>query len=294
MPGEKRSSERKKLGVAISLNFRGNHGVDASSLAAITTDISSSGLSFETKTLYPLGTEIEALITIPGRVKPISSVLQIVRVESDSAMKHFRIGTTYKEIDTKDRVFLSQSLDKINLRALLDTMLRMGATDMHLTVGHPPAVRKNNVLETLEFPPIEDGQVQAMIYPLMNEKRRRLFEKNLEMDFAFSLSANERFRINLHWQKEHMEAAIRNVSSIYKTFEELLLPNIALERLCRERAGLILITGRAGSGKTTTLASMIQYINANYAKVIITIEDPVEFMFANEKDRKSTRLNSSH
>ncbi len=240
-------------------------------------------MSFELKDLLPLGTEIEVLVHVPGRAKPIPCVLGIVRVETDLSMKCFRTGATYKKIDAKDKVFLTSALSKINLRALLDEMLRVGSSDMHLIVGLPPVLRINGELSQLEQSAIEDGQVKAMFFPLINESRRKSFEKNLELDFAFSLNENERFRVNLHWQREHMEAAVRNVSAMFKNFDELRLPAASLELLCRERSGLVLIAGRAGSGKTTTLSSMIEFVNANLSKVIVTIEDPIEFLFANKK-----------
>lgn len=283
MSGEKRSSERKKIGVTLTFTLGAAGKPSHASYSTITTDISDAGMSFELNDQLPLGTEIEALVQAPGRVKPIACILVVVRVESDLSMKCFRTGATYKSIDAKDRAFLASAISKINLRALLDEMIRVGASDMHLIVGLPPVLRKNGELCPLEQLAVEDGQVKAMFFPLINESRRRFFEKKLELDFAFSLSANERFRINLHWQREHMEAAVRNVSAMFKNFEELRLPSASLEAFCRARSGLVLIAGRAGSGKSTTLSSMIEFINTNYSKVIISIEDPIEFLFANKK-----------
>jgi twitching motility protein PilT len=283
MSKEKRASERKQLSISVTFRVIENGKTVAQSYSVLSEDLSGTGLSFTCDTFFPFNTELDASIRMPGRPVSIPCRLRIVRIESTANNKQFRIGTLYAEIDEKDRLFIAASIDKMSLSSLLHDMLKAGASNMHLMVGYAPIFRKNHELIPSPIAPIEDGQIQAMVYPLLSDAKRRAFEKNLELDFAFSPNPNERFRINLHWQKERLEAIIRNISSGLKSFYELGLPVNAMESLCLEKSGLVLIAGKVGSGKTTTLASMIHFINTHFSKVIVTVEDPIEYIFTNQK-----------
>jgi twitching motility protein PilT len=130
---------------------------------------------------------------------------------------------------------------------------------------------------------IETGHIEAMIYPLLTIEQVATFEKEHELDFAFSPNVNTRFRVNLHRQRGYVEAVLRAIPAVSHTFEQLGLPPASLERICSEPAGLFLVAGPTGSGKTTTLSSMIEFINRTEERVIITIEDPIEYTFQSKK-----------
>jgi len=130
---------------------------------------------------------------------------------------------------------------------------------------------------------IEDGQITAMIYPLLNDTQIEIFEKKKELDFAFSPTISSRFRVNLHLQKGFLEATLRSIPNQTKSFAQLGVPAAMMEKFCLEKSGLLLIAGTTGAGKTTTLASMVEYINQTQERVIITIEDPIEYTLKGQK-----------
>ena len=130
---------------------------------------------------------------------------------------------------------------------------------------------------------IESGQVEAMLYPMMTRRQIKYFEEHKEMDFAFSPDLNSRFRVNMHSQKGYVEAVLRNIPTKVRTFEELGILGNALEQFCREKAGLVLIAGTTGAGKTTTMMSMVDYINRNQDRVVVTIEDPIEYTLKSQR-----------
>ncbi|HPA18908.1 MAG TPA: PilT/PilU family type 4a pilus ATPase [Verrucomicrobiae bacterium] len=165
------------------------------------------------------------------------------------------------------------------LRELLSIARQRGASDLHLMADAAPLLRIQGELVALaEGGPIADPS--AILLPALAEQQRQRLFNERELDFAISVTGAGRFRGNAHWQRGHIEVAFRRIEDCIPSLAELGLPPIA-ERLCRLRNGLVLITGPAGSGKSTTAAAMIEHINASRRCVIITIEDPVEFVHAN-------------
>lgn len=280
---EKRTSSRKVFNVPVTVRVLGSGPLSGRAISVSSRDLSATGLSFESEELFPLGAEMEAHAVIPGRKKPVIARMRVMRLESDLDGRRFRIGATFMDLDEAERDFIARAIERVNLNALLSTMIERGASDLHLTVGYPPVMRSNRKLVPMDVEPLEDGEIRAMLYPLLDERKVKLLEKNLDLDYAFSPAPNERFRVNFHFQKGFLEATIRNISSHLKSLSELGVPAVQLERLCQEGSGLILLAGKVGSGKTTTLASMINYINTHFERVIVTVEDPIEFVFTNHK-----------
>src|SRR5690625_1634014 len=144
---------------------------------------------------------------------------------------------------------------------------------------------------------MEHKQVHSLIYEIMNDKQRKDFEEFLETDFSFEVPGVARFRVNAFNQNRGAGAVFRTIPSKVLTMEELSMGNV-FKDICAVPRGLVLVTGPTGSGKSTTLAAMVDYINDNKYEHILTIEDPIEFVHESKKclvkDRKSTRLNSSH
>jgi len=143
-------------------------------------------------------------------------------------------------------------------------------------------VRREGRILTMAGDVIESEQVEAMLFPLMTREQIEYFEKNKEMDFAFSPDINSRFRVNMHSQKGQIEAVLRNIPTEIKTFEELGLPVEILENFCKQKSGLILIAGTTGAGKTTSMISMVDYVNRTQERVVVTIEDPIEYTLKSE------------
>jgi len=171
----------------------------------------------------------------------------------------------------------------VTLEDLLRTMIENGASDLHLCVGGPPAMRIDGTLRAIPgAPSLDMGAMEAVLYPVLDGDQREKLIKTRELDFSVSIPGLSRFRGNILWQRNSLGAVFRAIPVRPITLEELNLPPIIRELASRPR-GLVLVTGPTGSGKSTTLAAMIDYINANYDHHIVTIEDPIEFMHRNKR-----------
>jgi twitching motility protein PilT len=168
------------------------------------------------------------------------------------------------------------------LRELLMQCIKQQASDLHLTEETPPVLRIDGELVILKEEPLSRPVIKDMIYSVLSETQRAQFEETQELDFSLALMGLDRFRVNVHVQRGSVEAAFRRVSLLIPTMEELQLPPIVAD-LARKQNGLVLITGVTGTGKTTTLASMINLINTERSSVIISVEDPIEYIHSNKK-----------
>lgn len=169
-----------------------------------------------------------------------------------------------------------------NLHQLLQSMVEKGASDLHLTTGVPPKVRLNGDLASLDHLPLNASDTKQLIYSVLTDAQKHRFEEENELDFSFGLKGLSRFRGNAYIQRGAVAGAIRTIPYKINTFEELGLPPIVNE-LVKKPRGLVLVTGPTGSGKSTTLASMIDRINSERQGHIVTIEDPIEFLHPHKK-----------
>jgi len=165
----------------------------------------------------------------------------------------------------------------MNLRELLEEMVKMGASDLHLTVGSPPVVRVDGKLQRLDHDHLTGEQTKKLSYSMLNEKQKLKFEQNSELDFSFGIESMSRFRCNVFVQRGNVAVAIRQIPYEIKSFEELGLPKVIAEFANLPR-GLVLVTGPTGSGKSTSLAAIIDKINKERPVHIITVEDPIEYL----------------
>jgi twitching motility protein PilT len=162
------------------------------------------------------------------------------------------------------------------LPALLQAMADQGASDLHVTVGSPPRLRIDGDLVRLTAEPLSPEDTRELCYSVMTEAQRRRFEDELELDFAFAVHGVARIRANVYMQQAHVAGAFRAVPYAIRPLEQLGLSPVVAE-LCDRPHGLVLVTGPTGSGKSTTLASMIDRINTTLRGHIVTVEDPIEF-----------------
>jgi len=165
---------------------------------------------------------------------------------------------------------------QLNLQALLKAMLDKGASDLHITAGSPPRLRIDNELVRLQTEPLTPVDTKQLCYSVMNDAQKLRFEEDLEIDFSFGIRNLARFRANVYMQQSCVAGAFRIVPYQIIPLEELGLPPVIME-LCEKPRGLVLVTGPTGSGKSTTLASMIDRINTRMRGHIVTVEDPIEF-----------------
>jgi twitching motility protein PilT len=164
---------------------------------------------------------------------------------------------------------------------LFDTV-KAGASDLHITVGLPPMIRVHGKVEKLDYPELTPNMTREMIYDILSNDQRQRFESEWELDFAYTLPRTARFRVNVYLQRGSMGAAFRTIPEKIKAFSELGLPK-AIEQIADKPRGLVLITGPTGSGKSTTLASMIDKINSERQEHIMSVEDPIEFLHTHKK-----------
>ncbi len=165
----------------------------------------------------------------------------------------------------------------ISLRELLEQMVKMNASDLHLTVGSPPVVRVDGKLQRLNYDILTSEQTKKLSYSMLNEKQKLKFEQNNELDFSFGIESMSRFRCNMFMQRGNVAVALRQIPYKVKTFDELGLPKVVAE-FAKLPRGLVLVTGPTGSGKSTTLAAIIDKINKERPVHIITVEDPIEYL----------------
>ncbi len=165
----------------------------------------------------------------------------------------------------------------VALSELLKRMLEMGGSDLHITTNTPPQVRVHGHLTPLDMPPLTPAETKQLAYSVMTDAQKHRFEEELELDFSFGLKGLARFRANCFNQRGATGSVFRVIPFEIKSFNELNLPPI-VSKLCEKPRGLILVTGPTGSGKSTTLASMLDKINNERHDHIITIEDPIEFV----------------
>jgi twitching motility protein PilT len=170
----------------------------------------------------------------------------------------------------------------IQIDRLLETTIRRNASDLHLAVGKPPTLRMHGRLRELQTKVLDGEDTVALMKSITPERIQQEYEETGSGDFGFSFGEEARFRVAIFKQKSVCSLVLRRIPSRLLTFQEIGLPKMA-EQICRRPRGLFLVTGPTGSGKTTTLASMINYINENFERHIITMEDPIEYYHVHKK-----------
>ncbi len=170
----------------------------------------------------------------------------------------------------------------MDITSLLKFALDNGASDLHLSGGNPPIVRIDGELQRIKVDMMTGDDIRGMLYSVMTEDNRVIYERDLELDFAVSFGNDARFRVNAFTNRAGSAAVFRSIPSKMPTMDELNVPE-SIRRMADLQKGLVLVTGPTGSGKSTTLASMVNYINDTYQKHILTVEDPVEFFHHSKK-----------
>ncbi len=168
-------------------------------------------------------------------------------------------------------------LTEVHIDELLTAMIEKGSSDLHICVGVPPIVRIDGKLQSLNYAKFDPMVCQRMLYDILSDDQIQRFEEEWELDFSYTLQSMSRFRVNIYKDKGNHAAAFRTIPMKIPTVKELGLPPI-LEDIARRPRGLVLVTGPTGSGKSTSLASMINLINVERSEHIITIEDPIEYL----------------
>ena len=175
--------------------------------------------------------------------------------------------------------------EELEVDKLFRACVKLEGSDLHLKVGQPPYVRIRGSLRPLNRDAIEAEEMVRLLFPMLNERNRRIFEEDGGADFAYTVEVDDtswRFRVNMLQQLGKIGLVARRINNLIPDFEGLNLPPV-MEQLCKYDQGMVLLAGVTGSGKSTTIASMLNWINRNYRKHILTLEDPIEFIFTEDK-----------
>ncbi|MBK6636657.1 MAG: type IV pilus twitching motility protein PilT [Rhodocyclaceae bacterium] len=170
----------------------------------------------------------------------------------------------------------------MDITELLTFMVKNKASDLHLSSGLPPMIRVHGDVRKINLPPMEHKEVHGMVYDIMNDGQRKVYEENLECDFSFAVPGLARFRVNAFVQQRGAAAVLRSIPSKILSLEDLKAPKI-FKDLADQPRGLVLVTGPTGSGKSTTLAAMVNHKNEEEYGHILTVEDPIEFVHESKK-----------
>jgi twitching motility protein PilT len=170
----------------------------------------------------------------------------------------------------------------MDIAQLLAFSVKNGASDLHLSAGLPPMIRVDGDVRRINVDPMDHDMVHGMVYDIMNDKQRKAYEEYFETDFSFEIPGLARFRVNAFNHNRGAGAVFRTIPSKILTLEELKAPKI-FEDISNTPRGIVLVTGPTGSGKSTTLAGMINYVNENHYGHVLTIEDPIEFVHESKK-----------
>lgn len=176
----------------------------------------------------------------------------------------------------------------MDITELLSFAVKHKSSDLHLSADSPPMIRVDGDIRKINIPALSHKQVQELVYDIMNDRQRKEYEQNLEADFSFEVPDLARFRVNVFVQNRGAGAVLRTIPSTVLTLEQLNAPDI-FRTISDNPRGLVLVTGPTGSGKSTTLAAMIDYINESKHHHILTIEDPIEFVHQNKRSLVNQR-----
>lgn len=180
---------------------------------------------------------------------------------------------------------LLKERQELEVDKIFRALVKLEGSDLHLKVGNPPIVRVSGTLKPLNRPPIDNEEMVRLLVPMMDDRNRRIFEEDGGADFAYVVNVDGvswRFRVNMLKQLGKIGLVARRVNNYIPPFQGLFLPD-SIENLCHYDQGMVLLAGVTGSGKSTTIGSMLNYINSIYSKHILTLEDPIEFVFTEDK-----------
>jgi len=280
MNSEKRGSRR------IKTHFDFDFRVPDSNNTAVftnsrTKDISTSGMQFISPFPLAIGSSMEIRLHLSRTAQPLSIIGKVAYI-SQWEMEQYVIGVTFTQLEPEAQEALKKQIQSIDIYPLLEQMVKEQASDLHLTANHPPTLRVDRELKNWGNKSLSPDEAKRLIYSVMTSQQISSFEKIKESNFAYSISNLGRWRVNVHFQQGNVESAFRLIKPPDKSIAELGLPHV-VEELARCNDGLVVVSGPAGVGKSTTIAAMIELINKEFRKIIITLEDPIEFVHQSKK-----------
>ncbi|MFH1413222.1 MAG: PilT/PilU family type 4a pilus ATPase [Candidatus Omnitrophota bacterium] len=279
---ERRKSFRVPCSMPVTCKVFDRRGSYFKTKVAEAKNISCEGIYLEIDENLPLDTEIEISFNLPQVKDVINAVAKIVRTEISNTKGQFGIGLMFSRLSSENGVQIKQMLERLNINKLLGCIIEKGGSDLHLLAERHPFVRVSGEVQPLDWPKLSSQDIDNLLFSLMTREQISRFETDKELDFAVQYDMLNRFRINVHKQKGFTEAALRLINTNISSFKELNLPEV-IEDLASLKTGLIIVAGPTGSGKTTTIAAMVQFISEKRKSVIITLERPIEYVYKGGK-----------
>jgi len=247
-----------------------------------TTDISANGLAFEAPAILTIGTQMDISLELPTLARSIKTAARVTRVQELEEGNRYLIGISFHAITELNERAIESYVQIIDVDHILRKAVEQNASDVHLVAHRPPMCRRDGHLTPMDLPPLAPTELERMIMTMMSDRQREQFEKELELDFSHVLPEGTRFRVNVHVEMGNVEAALRVIQTKIRSTQELGLPPVVAQ-LAELRRGLIIVTGPAGSGKSTTLASIVDLINKQRSCMIISVEDPIEYVHSKQR-----------
>lgn len=280
---EQRETRRVAAEMPIRFRVENGEGELGKFHRTTTTNISAVGVGFLSPLHIPMDARIELEITMPDKSGVLSCTATLLRIARElPEEKGFEYGVAFERDIIEDRSQLDQFVRSIDIVPLLETMLKEGATDLHLCADAQPVLRIMRRLTPCGEGPLTAETVESMVLGTIDSERRKKFMEEKELFFPFMVPGVGRWRVSVFYQRGNIEATFHTIDLSVPTTEELDLPEI-MRTLALGKGGLIVVTGASGSGKSTTLAAMIEAINQEKDRVIVTIEDPIQYIHENQK-----------
>ncbi|MFC1657957.1 PilT/PilU family type 4a pilus ATPase [Candidatus Omnitrophota bacterium] len=252
---------------------------------ALTKNMSAKGLLFESQEEMSIGTRLKLFVDLLGKPsRTIELEAEVARVERLLDSGYFDIGVFFINTPAAVAEDLKIRVERMDVLSLLSMAVEKQASDLHLTTNSPPMMRLHGVIKPLELQagPLSSEEIEQMVYSVLSDSQKKRFREQKDLDFAFVSEQNLRYRVSVYQQRGNVEVVFRIIPSTIKNIEELGLPQV-VESLCRLTNGIVIIAGSTGSGKTTTITTMIDIINKTKGGVILSLEKPIEYTHKNIK-----------
>jgi twitching motility protein PilT len=272
---------RRRARSVLTTHYRMREKETGPESVAATCNFSGSGVAFEADENMPVGTELSLSLVCPSRSQPVRADGRITRIEELEPGK-YRYGVQFQKIDLADQQMLEKQVSAVGLEELLRAATRKNVSDVHLIANSPAMLRLHGELVPMEGPPISTEDVEAMILSILPERQRAELDRHMDVDFSYLLPEGVRFRVNAHVERGTLQAALRVIPSELRSIAELGLPPV-VEAIAKLQHGLVIVCGPTGSGKSTTLAAILDAINRSRSCMIISIEDPIEQIHTSRK-----------
>lgn len=281
-PASKRKSWRKRARFTVKYQTE-----DLKPLAGIATavNVSGNGIAFEGQEPLQVGSRVDMQLFITGLVRaPVRAQGRVVRLAEVTAGTLFLHGIAIDRMEPDDRRALEQYAESGSMNQILHEAVQRGASDVHLTASRPPMYRIDGNLVPADAQVLDPPALERILMGMMSEEQSQVFQQHQDVDFSYTIPEGTRFRVNVNIGMGNVEAAFRVISSSIPPWDELGLPAI-VQDLAKLHKGLVIVSGPAGSGKSTTLASIVDLIRRQRQCMIISIEDPVEYIYASAGSR---------